>query len=75
MTGCDLDDCGVCRRCGAERETKHVWKEIERQRPCYRIEVCERCRKDRENPDHDWEMGTGPAGDVKMTCSRCRLEI
>ena len=75
VTGCDLDECGVCRRCGDERESEHSWKEADRERPCYLRKVCERCGRERESPDHDWESGTGPAGDIKMTCKRCGLAI
>lgn len=75
VTGCDLDDCGICRRCGAEQDAKHLWKDAERKRPCYTLKVCERCAQEKESPDHDWESGTGPGQQLKMTCSRCGLEI
>ena len=75
MTGCDLDACGVCKRCGTEQDTKHVWKEIDRDRPCYRKEVCETCGRERENPDHDWSPGTNALGETALTCTRCNLEI
>jgi len=70
ITGCDLDECGVCRRCGAQKEAKHQWKEAERDRPCFPRQVCERCDAKREQPDHDWEPT--PNG---MKCSRCNFSI
>jgi hypothetical protein len=76
VTGCDLDDCGVCRRCGDESKASHAWTDAERNNPCFRKEVCERCRTEREQPDHDWEMSqsAGPDG-IAMKCSRCGLKI
>jgi hypothetical protein len=75
VTGCDFDDCGVCRRCGAERETHHDWKEAERKRPCYELKICDRCGTEKESPDHDWDSSTSPAGEIQMTCKRCGLAI
>ena len=75
VTGCDLDDCGVCRRCGSTAKAQHRWVEAERLRPCFTRKVCERCDTDHESPDHDWETGTGAAGDIQMTCTRCGLKI
>jgi hypothetical protein len=38
--------------------------------------VCERCGKDRHQPDHDWQSSpsAGPDG-VTLKCSRCQLKI
>jgi len=70
ITGCDVDPCGVCRRCGAASGAGHAWKEAERTRECYRRSVCERCDRERERPDHDWEPTAGG-----LRCSRCGLAI
>jgi hypothetical protein len=70
ISGHDLDDCGVCRRCGVEQSPTHQWKEGERERPCFPREICERCGATREQPDHDWE--TTAAG---LRCTRCGLSI
>jgi len=75
ITGCDVDDCGVCRRCGSEAGAQHTWQEAERLRPCFSRKVCERCGRERESPDHDWETRTGVAGDLQMKCTRCGLQI
>lgn len=70
ITGCDLDGCGVCRRCGSQKQAKHQWKEAERKRECFPRQVCETCSAQREQPDHDWEpTATG------MKCSRCGFSI
>lgn len=75
VTGCDLDDCGVCRRCGSEKEATHEWSEVERTRPCFKRSVCDRCQAEREIADHDWETtGSGPLG-IELKCSRCGLAI
>ena len=70
ITGCDLDECGVCRRCGSESQAHHQWQDRERKRPCFRLEACEVCGQEREQPDHDWE----PVGD-NLKCTRCGLSI
>lgn len=70
ITGCDLNECGVCRRCGKVENAQHEWKEAPRERPCFPREVCERCNEEREQPDHDWEPS--PQG---LKCSRCGLSI
>jgi hypothetical protein len=76
ITGCDLDECGVCRRCGAEAGAQHRWNEAERTRPCFHREVCERCGAEKERPDHDWATVTGAMADVTgLRCSRCGLSI
>ena len=75
ITGCDPDPCGVCRRCGSEADAQHAWSDADRDRPCYRKEVCATCGAERENPDHDWEPGVSPTGETALTCSRCGLEI
>ncbi len=70
ITGCDLDACGVCRRCGSESKAQHQWREAERKRPCFRLETCEGCGQEREQPEHDWEM----QGD-NLKCGRCGMSI
>lgn len=70
ITGCDLDECGKCRRCGDESKANHDFKSAERDRPCFTHEICERCQTEREQPDHDW--GTTPHG---LKCTRCNLSI
>lgn len=72
VTSCDLDDCGVCRRCGSESLSRHEWKEAERNRPCFRRKVCSGCRKENEVPDHDWQT-SGASSQLK--CARCGLSI
>jgi hypothetical protein len=76
ITGCDLDGCGVCRRCGDASKEDHNWTEAESQNPCYQREVCDRCDKDRHQPNHDWQMSPSPGPDgVALKCSRCGLNI
>jgi hypothetical protein len=76
ITGCDLDPCGVCRRCGSEAEAKHQWEEAERERPCFPRKVCSVCGAERESPDHDWEMTTGVSQDIPvLKCRRCGMSI
>ena len=70
MTGCDLDDCGVCKRCGQEKDPQHQWKEAERERPCFPRELCQRCETAREQPYHDWDAAPGG-----LRCTRCGLKI
>jgi len=76
ITGCDLDGCGVCQRCGGERQAHHQWTDAEREKPCFRRKVCERCGKERQNPDHDWEpAGVSVTGEPELKCARCGLSI
>lgn len=76
LTGHDLDECGVCRRCGSEGEAKHDWQEGERHRPCFRLQVCSRCQAEKETPEHDWApTGISPTGDPQLKCSRCGRSI
>ncbi len=75
LTGCDLDDCGVCRRCGSSEQAAHEWAEVERERPCIRLKRCTRCEKTAESPDHDWDMKPGGADGIQMTCTRCAMMI
>ena len=76
VTGHDLDECGICRRCGSESEANHEWKEAaERNRPCFKLSVCERCQTERETADHDWETSTGGPQGIVMKCTRCGLSI
>ena len=70
ITGCDLDECGVCRRCGNDSEAKHRWQEADRTRPCFPRKVCEVCGQEKEQPDHDWESVDG-----NLKCLRCGLVI
>jgi hypothetical protein len=65
----------VCRRCGIEKDTTHQWKDVERAEPCVRKEVCEKCGREREQPDHDWTPGTSATGETSLSCSRCGLSI
>lgn len=76
ISGCDRDACGVCRRCGDSSESNHAWKEIERDEPCTRRSVCERCEAERRQPDHDWQSRPAKNVDgVELKCARCGLAI
>jgi predicted Fe-S protein YdhL (DUF1289 family) len=76
LTGCDTDDCGVCRRCGHAAGERHDWQPAESENPCYIREVCSRCEKERHQPDHNWESSPSPGPDgVTLKCSRCGLTI
>jgi hypothetical protein len=75
LSGCDLDECGICRRCKSEEQAAHDWNEVERERPCFRLRRCTRCEKTTETPDHDWEAKPGVVEDIEMTCTRCGLKI
>jgi predicted Fe-S protein YdhL (DUF1289 family) len=76
LSGCDLDDCGVCRRCGDASKERHQWGAAESDDPCYRREVCQRCRRERRQPDHDWQSSPSKGADgVTLRCSRCGLTI
>jgi hypothetical protein len=80
LTGCDLNECGVCRRCGSEKNASHQWKAAERTEPCYELKICERCGAEHKKPDHDWvPTGAGAAlAEVQgpeLKCSRCGLVI
>jgi len=76
IAGCDLDKCGVCRRCGSEVKAHHQWKEVERQRPCFDLRICELCKTEKESPDHDWEPIAGAMdGTTNLKCNRCGLSI
>jgi len=75
MTGCDLDPCGVCKRCGSQEKAQHKWKQAERERDCFHRELCETCNQEREKPDHDWEMSQGGPQGIRMKCARCGLVI
>jgi hypothetical protein len=75
LTGCDLDPCGVCRRCETEKDTTHDWQDTDRDRACFRKQACAKCGREREQPDHDWEPGVAASGEPSLTCSRCGLEI
>jgi len=74
LSGCDLDECGICKRCGSEERAAHDWTDVERERPCYALRRCTRCGRTAEKPDHDWEAQPGVV-DVELTCSRCGLKI
>ena len=70
VSGCDLDPCGICRRCGSEKEASHAWQEAERTRPCFKRQVCQTCEVEREQPDHEWDStATG------LKCTRCGFAI
>ena len=71
MTGCDLDACGVCRRCGSEAKANHNWQETEPERPCFKRKVCQTCNQEHEMPEHDWEASEGGPDGIQMKCSRC----
>ena len=76
LTGCDLDECGVCRRCGTTRDAKHQWIDAERREPCYERKVCERCNAEHQKPDHDWTpSGRVGAQGPELKCARCNLSI
>lgn len=76
VTGCDLDECGICRRCGDASKAAHQWKEADREKPCYERKLCERCGEEKSQPDHDWQTGTSAVtGEIEMKCSRCGLLI
>ena len=70
LTGHDLDACGVCKRCGEAKGSQHQWKAAEREQPCFKREVCERCETERQQPEHDWQMEN-----ANLVCSRCGLKI
>ena len=79
LTGHDLNDCGVCKRCQDASEAKHDWAEQERERECFKRSVCTRCGEIQEKPDHDWtptpaEHDLDGSG-IEMKCSRCGLKI
>lgn len=74
VSGCDLDECGICRRCGSESKANHAWTDADRTRPCFVRKACERCDAEKESPDHDWEMTKGEVQDT-LTCTRCGMAI
>ena len=80
MSGHDLDPCGICRRCADSASASHSWKDAERERPCFRLRVCETCGSTEEKPEHKWEPAPrasgieGPMG-PDLKCSRCGLVI
>ena len=75
LSGCDLDECGICKRCGSEDKAAHDWADVERERPCFHLKRCTRCEKSAETPDHNWEAKPGIVDDIELTCSRCGLKI
>lgn len=75
LSGCDLNDCGICRRCGSMADAAHDWHPVERERPCFKLKRCSRCDETAETPDHDWEAKPGVIEDIEMTCTRCQLKI
>ena len=76
ITGCDPDECGVCRRCGSAGSANHKWVVAERREPCFELRVCERCNAERQKPDHDWTpAGADGVQGPALKCSRCRLTI
>jgi hypothetical protein len=75
VAGCDRDECGVCRRCGSERDVEHHWKDVGRERACFRRKVCARCETEKESPDHDWVPSPNAIGEIELKCGRCGLSI
>jgi len=75
LSGCDLDDCGICKRCASEDGAEHDWAEVERDRPCFKLKRCARCDKTAETPDHDWVSKPGVVDAVDLTCSRCGFRL
>lgn len=75
LSGCDLDDCGICRRCGSKEQVSHDWVEIDRKRPCFRLKRCSRCDEEADIPDHAWEARPGGPDGIEMICSRCGHKI
>jgi hypothetical protein len=76
ITGCDLDECGVCRRCGDESKASHQWSDADRTNPCFSRRVCDRCQAEESQPDHDWQMSESPGPDGSaLKCARCGLAI
>ena len=75
LSGCDLDECGICRRCGSEEKAAHDWAEVERERPCFKLKRCTRCEKTTEIPDHDWVSKPGVVDAIDLTCSRCGFKL
>ena len=74
VTGCDLDACGICRRCGDTSAARHDWAEAERKRPCYKRLECSRCDEVNESPEHDWtptpsNHGDGTDVEAILSCS------
>jgi hypothetical protein len=78
LTGCDLDPCGICKRCKDQSAADHAWEEAERDRPCYKRLTCANCDEVKESPVHDWTPKPVDAADgsgVELRCSRCNLKI
>lgn len=75
LSGCDLNECGICRRCGSEEKAEHDWTDVERERPCMKLKRCTRCDTTHETPDHDWEAKPGVVEDIELTCSRCGMKL
>jgi ribosomal protein S27AE len=78
LTGCDLDPCGVCKRCGDTSAAAHDWTDVERERPCFKQQQCTRCGETKEMPDHDWvptPMDSPDGTGVELRCGRCGLKI
>ncbi len=75
LSGCDLDDCGICRRCGSEDKAAHDWAEAERERPCFKLKRCTRCETTTEVPDHDWVSKPGLVDAIDLVCSRCGFKL
>jgi hypothetical protein len=75
LTGCDLNECGICRRCKSEEQGSHDWADVERERPCFAQKRCTRCDAEQETPDHDWESRPGVVEAIELVCTRCGLKI
>ena len=75
VTGCDLNACGICRRCGDESKSNHEWQKAESTEPCSNVLTCERCDAEKKTPRHDWGPFETPAGESGLRCTRCNLVI
>ena len=78
LTGCDLNECGICKRCGDTSAAKHAWQDVDRKRACYKRAECSNCHEFQESPDHDWTSTPSESGDgtgIELKCSRCSLKL
>ena len=79
LTGCDRNECGVCIRCGSEKDVAHKWVDAESEDRCIQLKRCERCDAEKKKPDHDWEPTGKPdptgIGGPELRCSRCGMVI
>ena len=75
LSGCDLDGCGVCKRCGSKEKELHDWQDAERERACFELKKCSRCDAEKEKPDHDWQSRPGIVDEIELACARCGIKI